>query len=353
MVGVDELTVFVAGPGFGEGIALPGEGWILIDGCRVEGQSPTLELWRSERRNPADNVRWVLLTHPHADHVAGFAEVIDQTDPWHIGVAGPNPPAKSLHDELQSWLAQPPAQQQRDALRAAAEAMCTWEHKHRRQVSALNDPAVLANTGQVTVTVRGPTSPDAIALMAPGWPTFRGRANLLSLVVEMEFGANRLVLSGDLPYLVSGTTPPEGWHGLLQRHPHLAAATAWKVSHHGSRDALHPHMVPTTPQPRTTWVTPFTRSGLPRTIPGDGLATLVATSPVLLTAPPVALRYALPASTTVAGLAAALAQGSGPVLGNTTQAPPVHSVIDPVWRSAFDAQGAVTHQRGALALQVT
>ena len=46
------LHVFVAGPGYGEGIAiaLPGQGWLLLDGCETtHGKLPLvaiLERWR-------------------------------------------------------------------------------------------------------------------------------------------------------------------------------------------------------------------------------------------------------------------------------------------------------------------
>jgi glyoxylase-like metal-dependent hydrolase (beta-lactamase superfamily II) len=82
------LHVFVAGPGYGEGIAvaLPHSGWIVLDGCRVStGRLPILAIldrWRSS----TEPVEALLLTHPHADHAFGIRETIEGTAPRRIGV---------------------------------------------------------------------------------------------------------------------------------------------------------------------------------------------------------------------------------------------------------------------------
>lgn len=90
------LHVFVAGPGYGEGIAvaLPHSGWIVLDGCRVStGHLPILSIldrWRS----PTEPVDALLLTHPHTDHAFGIRETIEGTAPRRIGVTtSPTTPA--------------------------------------------------------------------------------------------------------------------------------------------------------------------------------------------------------------------------------------------------------------------
>ena len=89
------LHVFVAGPGFGEGIAiaLPEKGWILVDGCRTGGRAgqdlPLLAILRRWRRSDDEPIEWMLFTHPHEDHADGFAEVVDALTPVRIGMMGP------------------------------------------------------------------------------------------------------------------------------------------------------------------------------------------------------------------------------------------------------------------------
>jgi hypothetical protein len=67
------------------------------------------------------------------------------------------------------------------------------------------------------------------------------RANHLSTVVEVVFGATRLVLGGDLPTLESNSTTrvPAGWDLVMDRHPSLGAHHGLKLPHHGSAEAHH------------------------------------------------------------------------------------------------------------------
>ena len=129
-LGRDDLAVFVAGPGLGEGVAvaLPGGGWILIDGCRTGGNVgedvPLRPIWSTWRRDAADTVKWMLLTHPHGDHVLGFAEVVDAVQPENIGMAGPPAPGRGLHAELSEWLTRQPPCQERPRARSRARMKC-------------------------------------------------------------------------------------------------------------------------------------------------------------------------------------------------------------------------------------
>src|SRR5690606_34016910 len=73
---------------YGEGIAiaLPGKGWLLLDGCETrDGELPLvaiLERWRQ----PDEPIDAVLLTHPHTDHVYGLRDLIETTAPARVGV---------------------------------------------------------------------------------------------------------------------------------------------------------------------------------------------------------------------------------------------------------------------------
>jgi glyoxylase-like metal-dependent hydrolase (beta-lactamase superfamily II) len=82
------LHVFVAGPGYGEGIAvaLPGTGWIVLDGCRVStGRLPILNILQ-RWRIPEEPLDALLLTHPHTDHAFGIREMIEENAPRAIGL---------------------------------------------------------------------------------------------------------------------------------------------------------------------------------------------------------------------------------------------------------------------------
>src|SRR5437868_8703617 len=86
------LHVFVAGPGYGEGIAvaLPVQGWLVVDGCQVaNGELPILEIL--ERwRGTDDPVDCAVLTHSHQDHAFGVRRVLEYAKPTTVGLAAPS-----------------------------------------------------------------------------------------------------------------------------------------------------------------------------------------------------------------------------------------------------------------------
>jgi glyoxylase-like metal-dependent hydrolase (beta-lactamase superfamily II) len=135
------MHVFVAGPGKGEGIAiaLPGKGWILIDGAQAALGDPSLlaivERWRSPANDP---VELCLLSHPHDDHVDGFVDVVEKLSPKRIALAGTDsapryvdilkdaPLPTATEDELKA-----------KRVRAAFAAIRTWEEKTKRPAEAV------------------------------------------------------------------------------------------------------------------------------------------------------------------------------------------------------------------------
>ncbi|MGO9834299.1 MAG: hypothetical protein ACLP1X_08795, partial [Polyangiaceae bacterium] len=96
------LHLFVAGPGEGEGlaIALPGAGWVLVDGCRsVYEKQPDglpLEQILATFSNEAEAVELMVLTHPHRDHFHGFAEMLEARPPKAVAIVGIDGPQRTL-----------------------------------------------------------------------------------------------------------------------------------------------------------------------------------------------------------------------------------------------------------------
>lgn len=88
------LHVFVAGPGRGESVlvALPEQGWIVLDSCTtrpasIPNNNPAIEIL-AKWKTPTEAVEWLILTHPHTDHVEGFVDLLDRANPYSIGVTG-------------------------------------------------------------------------------------------------------------------------------------------------------------------------------------------------------------------------------------------------------------------------
>ncbi|PQP35636.1 hypothetical protein C6A37_01355 [Desulfobacteraceae bacterium SEEP-SAG9] len=78
---IDEIELTFFGPGFGESIVvfIPGIGWGIIDSCEFEVSGhklvPPLEYLISQKVN---EIEFLVLTHPHADHFKGMEQIIRQ-----------------------------------------------------------------------------------------------------------------------------------------------------------------------------------------------------------------------------------------------------------------------------------
>lgn len=80
----DEIEVTLLGPGFGESIAVHiGEGdWILVDSCRdpVTKRVPVLDYLDSIEVSSSSQVKQVVVTHWHDDHLRGLGELVDRCE---------------------------------------------------------------------------------------------------------------------------------------------------------------------------------------------------------------------------------------------------------------------------------
>lgn len=347
------LHVFVAGPGYGEGIAvaLPHSGWIVVDGCRVStGRLPILSIldrWRS----PTEPVDALLLTHPHTDHAFGIRETIEGTAPQRIGVTtSPTTPELVFAAAEAELAAANPGSLDQLRRRTVIDAMLAIRRRFdaaRGDLIALVDGAQVPTTHpDVTVFVR---TPDA-ALVHDRLASGRGGdPNELSAVVELVFGATRIVLGSDLPTVdTRGLVLGGGWGTVLRRHPHLGDHRGLKLPHHGSPAAFHTGLM-TSGSGRTWWISPFNRGKrLPPTDP-DGVPRLVALNgEVSLTATPRARAvqpiHIDPAAVPLAELPSLFATASPFSAGAFSVTPPDVEPLEPVWCGAFDDQGAL---RGA------
>jgi hypothetical protein len=344
------MHVFVAGPGYGEGIAvaLPHSGWIVLDGCRVStGRLPILailERWRSS----TEPVEALLLTHPHADHAFGIRETIEATAPRRIGVTtSPSSPALVFATAEAGLAAASPGALDQLRRRTVIDAMLAIR---RRFDSAPGDLLALVDGAQVPVARPGVTAfvraPDAALVHERLAGGRRGDPNELSAVVELVFGATRIVLGSDLPTVdARGSVLGAGWDTVLDRHPHLGDHRALKIPHHGSLAAFHAELM-TSSSGRVWWISPFNRGRrLPPTDP-DGLPRLVALNgEVSLTATPRARGaqpvHLDPAVVPLAELPSLFATARPFTAGAFSVTPPVVEPLEPIWCGAFVDQGAL------------
>lgn len=357
----DRLHLFVAGPGVGEAIALalPGGGWVLIDGCRVEARAGSglplrdvLQRWQGDN----DPVLACVFTHPHADHAAGIAELLEEYEPRQVCVAGACSPKRDIF-ELARDAASADSRRAVDyaEFRLAGEvlnalqAIRTWEERTGRAVAPWYDGLGLSLSRQgLSLTVRAPQAAEIRAFFRKRGAAqrLRTRANELSLVLEVRYGATALVLGGDLPTTRGGTPVASGWGSVMGRHPGLSSHDGLKVPHHGSAEASHASLNPHRGAGERAWVvTPYNPSGLPRLGAGEGGANLLKYEPrLLLTALPADLAHGGAAEfgrtvrlRNLHKLAAARPTGNAFIDGGRDRLPATPAgPLDAIWCVAFD-----------------
>ena len=360
------LYLFVMGPQRGEALAvrLPDVGWLLVDCCRVKAAdgAEILPQQALVARFPAP-IAGALLTHPHHDHVDGFADLIDRLCPDRVMVSGDEPPARHLVNAVEAALAAAPGTRDRqvaEQVRAAAVAIRQWEARTQRTVTPLHTGTTLWTT-PVSVLCRAPDMTVASALLQNG--NLATRANELSAVLEIQWGDTRLVLGGDLPTVTTVRTAPAliatGWELVMHQRPELGDHTGLKVAHHASWAAMHLSLMRPVPDPRRAWVvTPLHngRNHLPSLDVNDGLDLLHLAEPcVMVTREPrvaagravwslSALRAAIRKPAAVNPLVA-----RGKVLTPSAPLAP----LDATWAVALDDAGhVVARYRGAASFDV-
>jgi hypothetical protein len=356
------LHVFVAGPGYGEGIAvaLPRHGWLVLDGCQVsKGGLPLLailERWRS----PSEPVEALLLTHPHTDHAFGIRDTLEAVQPRRIGVTtSPSSPAlvfTAMQAELAAASREPLDRVRRRIVLDAMLAILRRFHAAPADLLALVDGAqVPLAHPEVAACVRAPEAALVHARLADGR---RGDPNELSAVVELVFGATRIVLGSDLPTVdARGAVLDAGWESVLRRHPHLGTHGGLKIPHHGSPAAFHAGLM-TSGTARTWWISPFNRGkrlpptdpdGVPRLVALNGEVSLTAT-PRARTAQPL---HADPAVVRMAELPSLFTASQPMAAGAFSVTPPDVEPLDPIWCGAFDDRGSLRSAwRGSRAFRV-
>jgi len=77
----NEIEVSLFGPGFGESIVahLGGGDWLVVDSCSDENREPVALDYLKKIGVPAANVRLLVATHWHDDHIGGLSRLFEST----------------------------------------------------------------------------------------------------------------------------------------------------------------------------------------------------------------------------------------------------------------------------------
>lgn len=198
-----ELHVLDVGQGDALAVRTPRGRWVVVDaGRRWRGGDAGRRTVVPYLRRRGGPVALFVMSHPHDDHAGGAASVVRALRPalwWEpafvMGSAG-----------------------YRDALEAVRETGTRWERVRPGRRFMLDG---------VAFTVLAPDS---------AWTVAQHEANETSIVLRVQYGAHRLLLTGD------AERAEEGW--LLARFAaEDLAADVLKLGHHGSRTSSSPALL--------------------------------------------------------------------------------------------------------------
>jgi beta-lactamase superfamily II metal-dependent hydrolase len=255
--GVEELEVSVFGPGKGESVVVHlgyGE-WLIVDSCvnQADGSVPALDYLNSIGVDPAASVRIVLATHAHDDHIAGISRIFDAcrsaifvcssalTREEFFATIELDELQPALRSRIRTEYARVFAiveQRGRQAggLKALQRALQGRNLYHRPSSSGRMAASVQCLSPSDEAVTR---SIEALAQAFPRSGDLRqsppADPNELAIALWVEFGGTSVLLGADLTIGPAGC----GWQAVLATFHPQAAATLFKVPHHGSPNAHH------------------------------------------------------------------------------------------------------------------
>jgi len=310
--------VSLFGPGIGECIVVHvgGGDWIIVDSCidRSSRGPIALKYLRSLGVNVESQVKLVVATHWHDDHIQGLAEILDAAKSARFV----NSAAYALKDLMRLVVlgnAMPPTSSATREYDAIVKVLKERRDASERReavgpIPALANKKILAQTVrtaacslEVEIYALSPSDgvfniahhiaqhelSDAFSAIQHGRrPVVQG-PNQLSVVLWLKVGALDVLLGADLEHVAGAT---EGWRAIVHsRERPSGKASCFKVPHHGSRNADCPEswteLLSAKP---IAMLTPHAPSGLPK---DADIARLCARTPfVYLTGDPA--RYGRP-----------------------------------------------------------
>lgn len=250
----DELEVSIFGPGKGESILvhLGFDEWLVVDSCvdQSDGTVPALEYMKRIGVDAAEQVRFVVATHAHDDHIAGISRIFDaccsaffvcssaMTREEFFAMVEIDQTNFSLRERIRKEY-----QRVFQAVEDRGRAKNGLKYLRR----ALHGIALLESHGAPPLTVRCLSPSDeamtrANAALAGDYPcdTDLRRSpvadpNELAVAIWIERGDKAVLLGADLLKGPQGC----GWGAVLATFSPSTRASLFKIPHHGAPNADH------------------------------------------------------------------------------------------------------------------
>lgn len=264
--GGHEVQIVVLGRGIGESVLvhLPGGRWFVVDSFRGSMAGTT-------DRDPAPlaylaaigvtdlaSVEGVYLTHLHADHSDGIDKIVKKCANAKFWL-----PLALPEDHIEQLLIDVEAEEntkfQKKSLKGVSNALRLAKAESRFGSCAAVNPTT-STLGELVAIGPSEAAKNAAAGFTHAAASL-GASNLSSIVLRVESGEARALLTGDMV-----DDAPYGWPTIVSERatdPWAGGARLIKVPHHGSSGAQHDGMYAAfTVEPKAI-VVPNTGSNLP------------------------------------------------------------------------------------------
>ncbi len=243
----DEAEVIVFGPGFGEAIAvhLGDANWILIDSCLDASKTKPAHLTYLESLQvPLENVKAIVASHWHDDHVRGLADVVDACPAAEVFI-----PSVFTNDEALAFLVAYSGSAAPKLARGASELHRVVEMRevvptHQRIAifeATLNGMLVRVNALSPSAAAHAQSVAHFAQYLpqAPGAPINHApelKPNLEAIAIHIDLGHDSVLLGSDLE-----NYSDLGWSAVVSNQwcVDRGKAGVYKVAHHGSKTGHH------------------------------------------------------------------------------------------------------------------
>ncbi|WP_210441289.1 ComEC/Rec2 family competence protein [Nocardioides xinjiangensis] len=254
--GADTFEVSIFGPGKGEALAvhLGGGDWITVDSC-VEQKTkihPVLRYFEDIGVDAAQQVRLVVGTHAHDDHVAGISSLFEASSSAKF-VSSPALTSEEFlasveaDEDIESQMRKTVREEYRSLVSQVlgrgldASGRGSWLHAiEQRVLWERPSTATLAPARVVALSPSDVAIARSRSYLASGLAKAGDRRRLaaadpndFSVALWVEFGRESALLGADLETGPAGC----GWQAVIASHRPSASASLFKVPHHGSGEA--------------------------------------------------------------------------------------------------------------------
>ena len=272
----DQLEVSLFGPGYGESVLahLGFNEWLLIDSCVTpDGSVAPLRYLREIGVNPDPNLKTIIASHWHDDHVRGLSQALSASPRAAFVCSEALSPAEFLtlihYYADQGMMAS-------SGVREFAEALKVLEATARKPIWAAADRRLVfrkasAAASEASVWSLSPSDSsltEAFArwgeLLPEGRLLKRVRAhqpNRAAVALWLQLGHRVALLGADLE---EEGRADSGWSAVIASTARpQEQASLFKVAHHGSKNGDHPAIWSDLLIPKPTAVlTPFNRGNV-------------------------------------------------------------------------------------------